>query len=85
MRFVLRVGDKLEDGDRLDATRHRHLAQGLVAEVAPGEPPGLLPHQHLTGPARLLEPGGHVEGVPDEISIALREDDLAGVHAHAQR
>ena len=79
------LGRDLVDRDRLRAPGDGHLAERLVPDVAAGEPPRLLAHEHVAGAARLLEPGRDVERVADEVGVALADHDLAGVDADAER
>ena len=75
---------ELEDRDRLGSPGDGDLAERLVARRAAGEPPRLLADEHLARAARLLEPGGDVERVADEVGVAVADHDLAGVDADPQ-
>jgi hypothetical protein len=75
----------LEDGDRLGASRDRHIAERLVRDVAPGETPRLLADEHLSGTALLLESSRDVQRVADEVGIAVGDHHLTGVDADPER
>ncbi len=72
------VGDP-ERGHRFVLALDRDLAEHLVPDVRPGQPPGVLAHEHLSRGARRFEPSGGVDRVTDQIGVAVGEHDLTGV------
>lgn len=52
--------------------------------MAAGQAPGVFPHEHAPGRARLLEPRRDVQRIADQIGVTLADHYLAGLHADPQ-
>src|SRR4029079_6512852 len=66
------------------ASLERELAEGAERDRAAAEPPCGVTDDDIAVARLLLQPGGDVHGVADDVGIVLSDDDLARIHCDAQ-